>query len=373
MISLGMMASLSDGFGISLIIPFLQTLQEPEQSSPITGNFFIDALNQLFTSIPVGTRILAIPACILLSILLKNLINYSNALLFSWLNSRISHRLRSQVFNQILTVSYSFLERSESGKIINILATESWQTSRALSVFVSLITNACTITVLVALLLLISWRLTLIVGFAILLISQFIQLATSPMNDLGKKAVEANSQLATRMWEGLAGMRVIRSFGRESYEQERFDCASQEVRDTFLKLDVIPENLARCLKSLIPLQTAGDSQLFEIIVVDNAPSDERTKQLVSSLPSVRYTREVKPGLDFARNCALQTATGELLAFLDDDVVVDSQWLKGLQEAWAENPDAGGFTGLVLPYELDTEAQIVFEKRGGFRRGFEKIR
>lgn len=134
-----------------------------------------------------------------------------------------------------------------------------------------------------------------------------------------------------------------------------------------------PENLARCLNSVIQLQISGDNLLFEIIVVDNAPSDERTKQLVSSLPSVRYTREVKPGLDFARNCALQAASGELLAFLDDDVVVDRQWLKGLKEAWAENPDAGGLTGLVLPYELETEAQILFEKRGGFRRGFEKIR
>ncbi len=239
MISLGMLASLSDGFGISLIIPFLQTLQQQEQSLPLTGNFFIDALSKLFASIPAGYRILAIPACILVSILIKNLINYSNAMLFAWLNSRISHRLRSQVFNQVLTVSYSFLERSESGKIINILATESWQTSRSLSVFVNLITNACNIIVLVSLLLLISWHLTLIVSFAILLISQFIQLVTRPINDLGQQAVEANSQLATRMWEGLAGMRVIRSFGRESYEQERFDSASQKVRDTFLRLDII--------------------------------------------------------------------------------------------------------------------------------------
>jgi hypothetical protein len=43
------------------------------------------------------------------------------------------------------------------------------------------------------------------------------------------------------------------------------------------------------------------------------------------------------------------------------------------EAWAENPDAAAFTGLVLPYELATDAQILFEQRGGFRRGFEKIR
>ncbi|MEG4964016.1 ABC transporter ATP-binding protein, partial [Microcoleus sp. K4-C2] len=122
MISLGMLASLSDGFGISLFIPFLQTLQQ-EQAQAVTGNSFIDSLNKIFAGVPAGYRVLIIPFCILVSILIKNLIVYSNSLLFAWLNSRISNRLRCQIFNQTLTVSYSFLERSESGKIMNILAT----------------------------------------------------------------------------------------------------------------------------------------------------------------------------------------------------------------------------------------------------------
>jgi glycosyltransferase involved in cell wall biosynthesis len=135
------------------------------------------------------------------------------------------------------------------------------------------------------------------------------------------------------------------------------------------------ENLARCLQSLLKLQKPDSegAPRFEILVVDNAPSDEQTKALVTSLPNVHYAREPKPGLDFARNRALKEATGEFLAFLDDDVVIDRNWFDGLMEAWVENPDAGAFTGLVLPYELATEAQILFERRGGFRRGFEKIR
>jgi GT2 family glycosyltransferase len=111
----------------------------------------------------------------------------------------------------------------------------------------------------------------------------------------------------------------------------------------------------------------------EIMVVDNAPSDRRTKNLVASLPEVHYVCEPKPGLNFARNKALQEARGDLLAFIDDDVKVDRYWLAGLMEAWGENPDAAAFTGLVLPSELGTEAQIMFERRGGFRRGFDKIR
>jgi hypothetical protein len=136
-----------------------------------------------------------------------------------------------------------------------------------------------------------------------------------------------------------------------------------------------PEFLSPCLKSLRMLKPAAakGSKIEEILVVDNAPSDKRTKGLVESIPDVGYICEPKPGLNFARNRALQEATGEFIAFLDDDVTVDLCWLSGLMEAWFENTDAAAFTGLVLPYELATEAQIIFEWGGGFRRGFGKIR
>ncbi len=149
-----------------------------------------------------------------------------------------------------------------------------------------------------------------------------------------------------------------------------------------------PEHLARCLASLMKVKlqrnasqsTKGNapaSYAFEILVIDNAPSDARTRELVASIQAsiqnVRYVQEPRPGLDFARNRALCEASGELIAFLDDDVTVDSLWLCGLVEAWAENKDAAAFTGLVLPYKLEAEAQVLFEKRGGFRRGFEKLR
>lgn len=136
-----------------------------------------------------------------------------------------------------------------------------------------------------------------------------------------------------------------------------------------------PEHLSRCLDSLkaLPSSVFGRPVSVEILVVDNAPSDRQTQELVASHPEVRYTREPRPGLNFARNRALQEARGELMAFLDDDVTVDPGWLGGLMEAWADNKDAAAFTGLVLPAELETKAQILFERRGGFRRGFERTR
>lgn len=131
-----------------------------------------------------------------------------------------------------------------------------------------------------------------------------------------------------------------------------------------------PRLLEACLRSVLALVVPEST---EVLVVDNDPRDLVTAELVSGFPGVRYVRETRPGLDIARNRALREAVGSFVAFIDDDVVVDREWLRGLEEALEENPDAGVITGPVLPYELDTRAQIVFERRGGFRRGFRKLR
>jgi subfamily B ATP-binding cassette protein MsbA len=235
---LGVLSSFFEGLGISLFMPLLQSLSQTD-SQTASSNFFVDILNRIFINISTNNRFIIIALCILASIVLKNCLVYSNTILFGWLNSRIGHRLRSGIFNQFLTVTYSFLEGHDSGKLINTLASETWRNGQALSTLVSLIITICTITVYVFILLLISWQLTLTVSFLMVLISLVIQLVTRSVKTLGEQAVEANSALGNRMWEGLAGMKVIRSFGRESYEQERFDVISKTVRKTFLKLDML--------------------------------------------------------------------------------------------------------------------------------------
>ena len=128
-----------------------------------------------------------------------------------------------------------------------------------------------------------------------------------------------------------------------------------------------PDDLARCLAALVRL----DYPALELLVIDNAPRSEATRQLVSRYPQVRYVREPRPGLDWARNRAIQEAGGEIVAYTDDDVVVDTGWVAALARVFAENAEVMAVTGLVAPYELETESQQLFEQYGGFGRGFER--
>ena len=129
-----------------------------------------------------------------------------------------------------------------------------------------------------------------------------------------------------------------------------------------------PIQLALCLAAIDNL----DYPDLDILVVDNAPSNDETERLVrAEYPNARYVREPRPGLNWARNRAIVEAHGEILAYTDDDVVVDSGWARALATTFAENPEVMAVTGLVVPYELETEAQVLFEHHGGFDRGFSR--
>jgi GT2 family glycosyltransferase len=106
----------------------------------------------------------------------------------------------------------------------------------------------------------------------------------------------------------------------------------------------------------------------EVLVVDNAPTTDATRQVVERFPGIRYVREDRPGLDVARNRALREARGEVVAFTDDDALPDPGWLRGLARNF-EDPLVFCVTGLTMPAELATVAQDGFERESSFGRGF----
>jgi len=69
---------------------------------------------------------------------------------------------------------------------------------------------------------------------------------------------------------------------------------------------------------------------YEVIVVDNHSKDDTKGTVDAAIPlfegRLRYVLEVKQGVSYARNSGIREAKGEFVAFIDDDVIVDRQWL-----------------------------------------------
>jgi len=130
-----------------------------------------------------------------------------------------------------------------------------------------------------------------------------------------------------------------------------------------------PRSLAACLDSLSRM----DYPNYEIVVVDNDPVTTATASLVGNRgeENLRYAREPRRGLAAAHNRGLEQAAGAIVAFTDDDVKLDGKWLTEISKGFRTAPDVACVTGLIMPAELQTQAQVLLETHGHFGKGFDK--
>ena len=126
-----------------------------------------------------------------------------------------------------------------------------------------------------------------------------------------------------------------------------------------------PAHLPALLDALQRLEPPPD----EIVIVDNAPGDADCRAAVEAAGAT-YVREDRKGLDRAREAGLRAASGELVAYTDDDCVPARTWLKALPELF-DDPSVGAVTGPGFAYEVRGPAQAAFEAAGGFTRGLQR--
>lgn len=128
-----------------------------------------------------------------------------------------------------------------------------------------------------------------------------------------------------------------------------------------------PRELASCLRSLL-----GQSHPpAEIVVVDDAPGGDLTPAVVSRFAAdgpLRYVAGPGRGLAAAHNTGLAHLSTPFVAFTDDDVVADRRWLEHIVLAFASDDDVACVTGMIVPWELSTVAQVLLESFAGFNKG-----
>jgi GT2 family glycosyltransferase len=130
-----------------------------------------------------------------------------------------------------------------------------------------------------------------------------------------------------------------------------------------------PELLRRAVEDL----QAQSYPSFDVIVVDNAPGRSGVRAAAEGMPAgpvnVRVLDETQPGSSPARNRGLAASTAAITAFVDADVRIDQHWLTELVAPIAADPLVGASSGLIVPAELETRAQIWMEEWGGYGKGF----
>ena len=109
--------------------------------------------------------------------------------------------------------------------------------------------------------------------------------------------------------------------------------------------------IAACLDAILATDYPPDRR--EILVVDNGSTDA-TASVIRARP-VRYLFEPRPGVSNARNRGIAESTGDILAFVDADCLVEPQWLTELVRPF-EDPEVGAVAGDLQHVEPTTPAE-----------------
>jgi glycosyltransferase involved in cell wall biosynthesis len=175
-------------------------------------------------------------------------------------------------------------------------------------------------------------------------------------------------------WDNLADERVgQRGWAAQVACPRRYPTGN----DTGMTIIVCTRDRTKSLQECLRTLRQVNYELFEIIVVDNKPSDTTTQEAVTALaqsdPRIRYICEPRPGLSRARNNGLARARYDIAAFTDDDTIVDPGWPSALAAGFAADPEAVCVIGLVTSSALDTGAERYFDSRYSWAEAFEPRR
>lgn len=129
------------------------------------------------------------------------------------------------------------------------------------------------------------------------------------------------------------------------------------------------EDLKRAVQSV----QKCDYPHLTVTLVDNSKTEAKALEGVAQEFGIRYVREARRGLDFARNAGIEASDADIVAFIDDDVVVEPNWAKKVVQPFLDDVAIACVTGLTMPMEIETQAQELFEcySTGGFRRGIDR--
>jgi GT2 family glycosyltransferase len=123
-----------------------------------------------------------------------------------------------------------------------------------------------------------------------------------------------------------------------------------------------PEGAVTTVRTILAMEYPQ----LELIVVDNAPTSDATKNAVlgefGTDTRLRYVREPRPGLSCARNRGVAESTAEIITFTDDDVRVDAWWLHGIVRGFNRADDVACVTGMIPTAALDNSLQLYFDQR-----------
>src|SRR2546429_6315670 len=222
-----LVASVMDGATFVLLIPFLRALFG-QQALPTTGASGVeDVLAKIAGPFRgAGARAVALRNVVVVllgALVLKNVAQYAAAVSSVAIEEGVVRALRVRLFRHLQTLPLGFFQRTKGGQLLARVVSDADQVKTAVTAaLASLLRNVSLIVVYVAILLGLSWRLTLIAIVAAPVLALIIRPMIARVRRRSREQADQPGELTSLVAEMVASIKLGRAYRAEAFEADRF-------------------------------------------------------------------------------------------------------------------------------------------------------
>lgn len=233
-------AALLDAFSLALLIPFLNTLFDQPPISLKAGG--------LSSLLRVTVGVLLDPTdkmgslrnvifIVLVVVITKNLLVWAAGQLGASLQEYVTRDIRNAVYAHLAHLRLSYFTRTKTGQILSRVITDTAETRLILTQIVtqSLQSGALVLSY-IAFLFLISWKMTLVALILLPVLGLALQPLLTKLRKGNRRRGNQHGEMTSVVQETVSGIRLVKSFGAEAYEEERFREASDRYATSTVRL-----------------------------------------------------------------------------------------------------------------------------------------
>jgi subfamily B ATP-binding cassette protein MsbA len=172
-----------------------------------------------------------IPAALIGIFLVRGVLSYLGSYTLAWVSNHIVLDLRNAMFRRLLQLPVRYYDNQSSGALISKIAYDvSGVTSAATSVLTVLVRDSITVVGLLGWLFWLNWKLTLITFLIAPGIAIAIKVFSKRLRNMSMGSLKAMGDITHSLEESIGGHRVVKIFGGQAVEAERFNSANQALR-----------------------------------------------------------------------------------------------------------------------------------------------
>ncbi|HXS51830.1 MAG TPA: lipid A export permease/ATP-binding protein MsbA [Usitatibacter sp.] len=219
-------AALAGGI-LAMIVGGLADAAVVKLTRPLINELFVERNRELAILLPLG---------IIAVFFVSGLASFASGYCSQWVSQKVILDLRQQMFAKVLRLPPAYFDDVPTATLVTKFTFDvNNLTAASTTVLTTLVRDSVTVAALLAVLLVSNWKLTIVAFVVIPPIAFVVRLFSRRLRQMSREGQRAVGGIAEVLDEAIANQRVVRIFGGQAYEGERFQRASQTIRRFAMK------------------------------------------------------------------------------------------------------------------------------------------